>query len=105
MSKEEIDQKYLGQASQLETEFFDVVNEGLPSQHRVLKDGKSIDEFNQRHGEIWLNHEAELIAEGFMEAPLPPEPTRNLAMEIEEIKAKIADYGDLKARIESLESR
>jgi len=34
-----------------------------------------------------------------------PEPLRDLATEVDEIKAKIADYGDLKARIEKLESR
>jgi len=88
-AREEIDQKYLNQANQLETEFFDIVNEGFPSQHRVLKTGKSIDAFNQRHGDIWKAHEAELIAEGLMEAPTPPEPVRDLAQEIDELKQKI----------------
>lgn len=69
MTKQEVDQKYLDQANALEAEFFDIVDEDLPSQHRILKAGKSIDEFDQRHGEIWHNHEAELIEQGFMEAP------------------------------------
>ena len=93
MTREEVDQKYINQANQLEAEFFDIVDKGLPSQHRVLKAGKFIDEFNQRHGEIWRNHKVELIAEGFMEAPKPPEPVRD----------PLAEIDDLKARVEKLE--
>lgn len=89
MTKEQIDQKYINQANQLEAEFFDIVDEGLPSQHRVLKAGKSEDEFNQRHGEVWRSHEAELIAEGFMEAPTPPEPVRDPLSEIDKLKARV----------------
>ena len=89
MKRKEIDQKYLDQHSSLASEFFDIVDEGLPSQHRVLKAGKRIDEFNQRHGNIWRAHETELITEGFMEAPKPPEPVRDLAAEIDQIKADI----------------
>ena len=73
MTKEEIDKKYLGQANQLEAEFFNIIDRGLPSQHRVLRDGKSIEEFNRRHGEIWRNHEAGLIANGFLEPLAEPE--------------------------------
>ncbi len=72
MTKEAIDQKYLELHSQLGLEFFDIVDEDLPTQHRVLKAGKSIGKFNLAHGELWRNHEAELIAGGFMEAPPPP---------------------------------
>ena len=71
MQKEEIDKQYLDQASVLEAEFFDFVDEGLPSQHRVLKTGKSIDEFNLRHGNIWREHETDLVTAGLMEAPKP----------------------------------
>ncbi len=95
MNREEIDQKYIDQANQLETEFFRIVNKGKPTQHRVLRKGKSIDEFNQRHGEIWRNHEAELIAEGFMETPVEPEPIRNPLAEIDDIKAKLKEKGIL----------
>ena len=95
MTKEEIDQKYLDQANQLEAEFFGVLDQGLPSQYRILKAGKSVDGFNQRHGEIWSNHEAELIAGGFMEVEAPVVPTRDLAAELD----------DLKARVESLEKK
>lgn len=93
LTKTEIDQKYIAQASQLEAEFFDIVEEFVADkkvgQHRVLKADKSIAEFNQRHGEIWRNHEAELIAEGFLKPPIPPEPVRDLAAEIDDLKAKV----------------
>jgi len=72
-TKKNIDKEFLIQHDDLESEFFDIVNKGKPSQHRVLKLGKTIEEFNQRHGEIWRNHETDLIAEGFMKPPPPPE--------------------------------
>lgn len=36
---------------------------------------------------------------------IEPEPVRDLATEIEEIKAKIADYDELKAKVEELEKK
>ena len=87
--RKEIDQRHLDQANALEAEFFDIIGEGLPSQLRVLKEGKSIDEFNQKHGNVWRNHEAELIAGGFMEAPVEPEPIRDLAQEIDALKEEV----------------
>ena len=95
--RKEIDQRHLDQANALEAEFFDIINEGLPTQHRVLKEGKSIDEFNQKHGNIWRNHEAELIARGFMEPPVEPEPIRDLAQEIDALKEEVEK---LKAKLE-----
>ena len=89
MTKDKIDTKYLQQANALEVEFFDIVDAGLPSQHRVLKDNAVELDFNQRHGEIWRNHEVELIASDFMKAPVPPEPVRDLEAEIEELKANM----------------
>jgi len=86
MTKEEIDAKYTGQANELEAEYFDIIDSGLPSQQRQLKVDKSIEEFNLRHGEIWHNHEAELIAEGYLK---PPEPMRDLEAEIDDLKARI----------------
>ena len=93
MNRDQIDQKHLAEANQLEVEFFNIVDEGLPNQHRALKAGKTEAEFNQRHGDIWKSHQAELIAEGFMEAPKPPEPVRDV----------LAELDDLKVRIEKLE--
>lgn len=89
MLKEDIDSKYINHAQQLEAEFFDIADEGRPSQHRLLKKGKIIEEFDLRHGKIWQNHEAELLAEGFMEAPTPPEPIRDLEAEMDELKARV----------------
>lgn len=77
MTKEEINQKYLDQANQLEIEFFDIVGEGLPSQHRLLKAGKSQQVFAAQHGQIWKNHEQELIANGYLQPPPEPEPPRS----------------------------
>ncbi len=106
MTKTKIDQKYITQANQLEAEFFDVIDEGLPSQHLILKAGKIIEEFNQRQGKIWRNHEAELIAGGFMEAPIPPEPTRDLAKEIDALKTEVAKEIDtLKAQVADFDTR
>jgi hypothetical protein len=88
-TKNEIDQRYLDLANQLEAEYFDIIDEGLPTQHRVLKAGKSVDNFNAAHAQIWQSHEAELIANGFMK-PLPaPEPVRDLAAELDQFKADI----------------
>jgi len=41
------------------------------------------------------------------EEPEPPipEPPRDLAAELDEIKAKIADYDNVKARVETLEAK
>lgn len=91
-NKEQIDQKYIDLHNALENEFFDVVKEFKGQvkigQHHKLKVGKVIGEFNQRHGDIWRNHEAELIAKGFMKAPIPAEPPRDLVAEIDEIKVE-----------------
>jgi len=88
MTREEIDERYLNRHGELETEFFDATGEGLSGQRRVLKTGKSIDEFNTRHGELWQEHEAELIDGGYIEAP-PVEPVMNLAKEVKELKEKV----------------
>jgi len=87
--KEDIDRKYIRQAEELEADFFDIVDEGRPNQHRVLKTGKSIDEFNQRHGEIWKAHEAELISEGLLEPRAEPQLARDLSAEIDSLKTDI----------------
>jgi len=90
----EIDQKYLSQANQLEAEFFNIVDEldaegKKIGQHRVLKAGKSINEFNQRHGEIWKAHEAELISERLLEPRAEPQLARDLFAELDSLKADI----------------
>lgn len=89
MLRREIDQKYQDQHKQMEKDYLDIIDLGLPSQHSVLQVGKSIDDFNLAHGQLWQNHEAELIASGFMEPALPPELPRDLAAEIDELKQEI----------------
>jgi len=103
MSKEQIDQEYQSQAAALEEESFDIIEEfknvqelvnskikAIPikvGQHRELKPDKSMDEFNQRHAQIWQNHEAELIAEGYL---IPREPSRDLAFEVNQLETRLA---------------
>jgi len=95
MTKEEIDRKYLDQANALENEYFKIVNETrddeVIGQHRELKKGKSIDEFNILHGEIWRNHEAELIAEGYLESRPELEPPRDLLAEIDKLQHRVEE--------------
>lgn len=100
MTREEIDKKHLDQANALEAEFFNIVDQGLPSQHRVLKAGKSIDDFNQRHGQIWRAHEAELIAEGHR--PPLPEPPPDRLDKFKEAIMLASNLADLKDRIKEI---
>jgi len=95
MSKQEIDARYLSQANQLEKDFFNIINEGLPDQHRELKAGKDINDFNSQHGAIWRNHEQELIANGYLEPPETPVPVRDLAAELDELKTRVANIESL----------
>ncbi len=89
MNRSEIDRKYLAQQNTLESETFDILDEGLPNQHRQLKAGKSLDAFNAAHGQLWKDHRAELIAEGLAKPATPQEPKRDLPTEIDELKAEI----------------
>ncbi|GAJ15575.1 unnamed protein product [marine sediment metagenome] len=50
-------------------------------------------------------YEVELIAEGFLEPPPGSTEARNLRVEIDAIKTKIADYDNLKTRVETLEKK
>lgn len=68
-SEKEISDLYLGMANDLEAEFFEVIDKGEPSQRRVLKTGKTLSEFNQRHGEIWRDCEDELVTQGHLKRP------------------------------------
>ena len=89
-TREAVDKQHIDQANTLEAEFYKVVNKGKPSQHRVLREGKTIEEFNQRHGQIWKGHEAELLAEGIIQPSPAPEPRRDLKAEIDDLKARLA---------------
>ena len=50
----------------------------------VTQEEKSI--FDQQHGQIWNNMEAELLAEGYIQ---PPEPPFDVVKEIADLKAVI----------------
>lgn len=91
MSREQVDRKYIKQAAVLEDAFFNIVNKGKPSQHRVLKKGKSIEDFNREHGAIWKAHVQECINAGFMKPRVKPTPPRNLAAEVDELKKAVEE--------------
>ena len=61
---------YVGLANELEAEFFDIVDEGKPTQHRVLKPGRTVEEFNTRHQKAWEDCERELVDGGFVHPPV-----------------------------------
>lgn len=89
-SREDIDRKYIDQAAELEAEYFRIINAGKPDQHRELKAGKSLDDFNHLHGESWRNHEAELIAAGYLEPTPEPEPARDLGAELDALENRVS---------------
>jgi len=62
MSKRTIDDKYIQEHNILERKFY------LPGSPRVLKPGKTEEEFTLLHGALWRRHEAELVEAGFREA-------------------------------------
>lgn len=93
-SKQEIDEMYLGLVGTLEADYFRIVFErnetgGIIGQHRELRMGRSLEQFNELHGEIWGDHTAELIASGHLEPPVEIPLDRDLAAEIDELRSRI----------------
>lgn len=78
MTEAEIKDKYKALHDKLSEDYY--------QKHELSKE-----DFDTQHGKIWSDMEAELIAGSFIRPPVPP---RDLAAEID----------DLKARIVSLES-
>jgi len=74
MTEEEIKTKYKGLHDELSNGYYSGTS------------GLTKEEFDLQHGKIWNDMEAELIAEGYRQ---PPEPVRDLATEIDELKVKI----------------
>lgn len=72
-TKEQIIARYRAEHSRLENEYY--------QKHSI--DKKT---FDLLHGNNWRDMEAELIAEGYRQ---PPIPARDLEAEIDELKAKI----------------
>lgn len=50
--------------------------------------GLTKEEFDIRHGKVWADMEAELIAEGYL---TPPPPPRDLEVEVDELKARVKE--------------
>lgn len=73
-TREEIDQKYKAQHDELSACYY--------QRHEIPKE-----EFDRLHGELWDNHERELLDAGLIE---PPQPERDLAAEIDELRATLA---------------
>ncbi len=76
-TKAEITAEYKTNHSNLETLFY---RDG----------GLSKAEFDQRHGQNWLDYEAEMIAAGHIQ---PPQPVRDMAAELDELKTKLKTAG------------
>ena len=62
-------------------ELHDLLSESYYIFHNIPKE-----DFDLQHGQIWKDMETELIAEGYLQ---PPQPIRDLAAEVDELKAKI----------------
>lgn len=73
MTEAEIETRY--------KEIHDNLSEDYYKKHLMSKE-----DFDYLHGQNWADMEAELIAEGYRK---PPEPVRDLATEIDELKAEI----------------
>lgn len=71
--KQQIDQKYLKQHTDLEIRYYK--NREIPKE-----------EFDRLHGELWENHRNELIGAGLL---TPPAPQRDLEAEMDDLKARI----------------
>ncbi len=107
--KKQIDNQYLEEATALEDEYFEVIislslitkgkHKGklVPvAQHRELREGKDLDEFNQLHGDLWQRHQAELEAGGFARPTSPP--GRDLEAEIDNLRGEL---GALQRRLDA----
>ena len=65
---------------------YKILHDELSSSYYTDAIGLTKEEFDLQHGKIWNDMEAELIAEGYIK---PSEPIRDLAKEIDALKAKI----------------
>ncbi len=110
--RENIDSKYIEQATALEHEYFDIecahtgkfinvkinpddedfVKKEIVHTRRILKKGRDMASFNAAHGIIWNNHQEELIAAGLMS----PIVATQIVDTVEELN-------NLRKRIEQLE--
>lgn len=67
---------------------FKINHDELSEQYYSGKSGMSKSTFDTLHGQIWLDMDAVLIAEGFMS---PEIPARDFGAELDEVKARVRD--------------
>jgi len=82
-TEQEIVEKYNRLEAELHNEFFETIDKD-----RRLKADKEASEFNQRFAQLEQDRIAELAAIGIV-YNIPPSPARDLAAEIDEIKARL----------------
>ncbi len=83
-TRDELAIKYNQQYALMHDEFYETINK-----ERLLRQDKTVADLNLCNAEITQNYEAELIANGFPSLNPPPELARDLAAEIDDLKAKI----------------
>ena len=71
------------------------LHDTLTSKFYSGKSKLSKEEFDLQHGKIWSDMEVELIAEGYLR---PSEPTRDLLVEIDALRARIEELEKKRAK-------
>ncbi len=85
-TRREIADKYDQQYAEMHDKFYETVNK-----ERLLRDGKTAKALNLRNAKITTDYEAELLANGLEGLNPVEEPPRDLAAEIDELKATIEE--------------
>jgi len=66
-------------------ELHDLLSESYYNFHNISKE-----EFDLQHGKVWADMDAELIAGGYKQPPIPP---RDLVAEIDDLRARFEQAG------------
>jgi len=66
--------------------YYQELHDTLSADYYAGTSGLTKEEFDIQHGQIWTDMQAALIADGYIPEP---KPTRDLALEIDEIKTDI----------------
>ena len=94
VTRQQLVDKYKVLYVALADEFFETVNVGTIKQERRLKEDKLAEDFNSSYDTITQSYEAELIDNGFEGLnPSESKPTRDLAVEIDELKTRLDKAG------------
>ena len=95
MKRTEIEEKYLAQVKDLEQQFFHYIQngDGKGTLVRVIKDGKTEEDFNRLQGQTWEAFEIEMIDAGYIvietEQSKPLTETELLAQQVTELQIEI----------------